>query len=154
MSTQLPKSSKNSGRPQTPSSDAPRSEDAELILFFEWLSWQVKIDPRLACVHHVANERRVSWHYGKILKQKGVRSGVPDICAPIPSGKYHGLYIELKIKPNKLSKEQLDMLKLLHSLGHCAKVAWSGEEAIRIFREYLLGTIDCKNPSSGANNNT
>lgn len=79
---------------------------------------------------------------------------MPDICAPIPIGKYHGLYIELKIAPNKLSEAQLKMCKLLHSLGHCVRIAWSGDEAIRIFKEYLLGTIDLKYPSSGSNNNT
>ena len=76
-------------------------------------------------------------HSGKILKQKGVRSGVPDVCVPIPSGMYPGLYIEFKVRPNVLSDTQKAFIKTLLNLGFLVVVAWSADEAIQIVTEYL-----------------
>lgn len=113
------------------------SEDLELIKFFDWVSWHKKLDPRLDAIIHVANERRTSFAQGKILKQKGVKSGVFDVIGFIPSHGYHGIVVELKIKPNKLSKNQEEFGKLLHGLGWCVRIAWSGDELIQIVKDYL-----------------
>lgn len=112
-------------------------EDAELIKFFDFVQWQEKLDPRFEGIFHVANERRASWAAGKLLKQKGVRSGVCDIIVPIASSGYHGLFIELKIRPNKLTVEQSRFIDLMIYNGFCARVVWSGDEAIELLREYL-----------------
>jgi len=112
-------------------------EDSELIKFFDWVRINEKFDPRLVCIYHIANERRTSMHKGKIFKQKGVRSGVPDVCVPIPSGMYPGLYIEFKVRPNSLSDAQKAFIKALLKIGHLVVVAWSADEAIQIVREYL-----------------
>ena len=116
------------------------SEDAELIKFFDWLSWQEKRHPHFGAVFHVANERRASWRQGKILKRKGVKAGIYDVICPIPIYPYHGLIIELKIKPNKLSLQQAKMGQLFQSLGWCVRIGWSGDEAIEHFREYMKGS--------------
>ena len=112
-------------------------EDSELIKFFDWVRIQEKFDDRLSVIYHVANERKTSQHHGKIFKQKGVRSGVPDVCVPIPSGMYPGLFIEFKVKPNTLSDNQKKFIKTLISVGHLCTIAYSADEAIRIVREYL-----------------
>lgn len=112
-------------------------EDNYLIQVFDWVTWAAIQDPRLNIIHHVANERRCSPFAGKILKRKGVKSGIPDICCPIPNDKYHGLYVELKVKLNKLSTTQIEVGKLLSALGYLVRVAWSGEEAIEIIKTYL-----------------
>lgn len=112
-------------------------EDSELIKFFDWVRINEKFDSRFTAIYHVANERRTSMHKGKIFKQKGVRSGVPDVCVPIPSGMYPGLYIEFKVRPNQLSDSQKSFIKTLLQIGHLVVVAWSAEEAITIVREYL-----------------
>lgn len=116
-------------------------EDDELMKFFDWVSWQQNSDPRLAAIYHVPNERRTSWFMGKILKRKGVRKGIPDVCCPVPIPPYVGLYAELKIKPNKLTIDQLTMLKLLSNLGHCTRIAWSADELIKICEDYLSGKL-------------
>ena len=118
-----------------------KREDSELIKYFDWVTWQEKIDPRLAAIYHVANERKCSQYAGKIMKRKGVRSGVPDVCGPIPNSKYHGFYFELKIKPNKLSPKQVTFCALLYRLGYCIRVAWSGDELIELTKKYLKGEI-------------
>lgn len=116
---------------------AKRSEDSEQIKFFEYIDWQIRFHPEFKCIYHCANERKTSWGSGMVLKKKGVRPGVLDITCPIPSGKYHGLAIEIKVKPNKLTPKQLEMCRILHGLGHCVRVAWSGDEAIEIFKAYI-----------------
>lgn len=112
-------------------------EDSELIKFFDWVRINEKFDPRLSAIYHIANERRTSMHSGKIFKQKGVKSGIPDVHVPIPSGMYPGLYIEFKVRPNNLSPEQKKMIKTLLNIGHLVVVAWSADEAIDIVCEYL-----------------
>lgn len=116
---------------------AKRSEDQELMKFFEYIDWQIKTYPEFKCIHHIANERKTSWGSGMVFKKKGVRSGILDVDCPIPSGKYHSLKIEFKVRPNKLTPNQLEICKILHSLGHCVRVAWSGDEAIEIFKAYI-----------------
>ncbi len=51
---------------------------------------------------------------------------------------YAGLIIELKIKPNKPTKEQLEFLKTMNANGYLAVVRWSADEAIRTIKDYLM----------------
>lgn len=117
------------------------SEDAELIAFFDWLSWQIKRNPILEVVHHVENERRCTPVQGARRKRKGVRSGIPDIVAPIPSNDYHGLYIEMKRKGGKVSDSQERIMAVLSALGYSVKIAYSADQAIQIFKDYFYETI-------------
>lgn len=112
-------------------------EDSELIKFFDWVRLNEKFDPRFCTIYHIANERRTSMRTGKIFKQKGVRPGVPDVCVPIPSGMYPGLYIEFKVRPNVLSDSQKAFITALLKLGFLVVIAWSADEAIQIVTEYL-----------------
>ena len=52
--------------------------------------------PELALLHHIPNGGTRDAVEAKHLKQQGVKSGVPDLCLPVPRGQYHGLYIEMK----------------------------------------------------------
>lgn len=71
----------------------------------------------------------------------GVSPGVPDVCIPIPSGSYHGLYIELKrTKGGKVSDHQKDWLAFLTEKGYYAQVANGFEEARNIVLHYLSFT--------------
>ena len=111
-------------------STARNPEDAELIKFFQYIAWSKLQDPRLEAVYHVANERRCSPHAGKILKNKGVKAGVADITAMIPSYPYAGLFIELKYGKNTLSEAQIAFGKLMKLHGYQFKVCYSADEAI------------------------
>jgi len=112
-------------------------EDAELIAFFDWVRWNEKKNPILQVIHHVPNEGKTTLAGGARKKRKGCRAGILDISCPIPKGQYHGLWIELKTTTGKLSIEQKKMMEILHALGHCVRVAYSGEEAIKIFKGYM-----------------
>ena len=72
------------------------------------------------------------------FKRTGVQSGVPDLCIPIPTKSYHGLYIELKRKKGgKLSDNQIYWLNLLRERCYYAEVAHGFEEAKAIVLHYL-----------------
>ena len=51
--------------------------------------------PSLKFLYHIPNER-ADKRQAAILKQMGVKRGVPDLCLPVARGGYHGLYIEMK----------------------------------------------------------
>ena len=117
------------------------SEAEEQIGFFRWIAANQAKDPRLKTVFAVPNGGTRSVAEATRLKRGGVRPGVPDICAPIPIAPYPSLWIEMKIKSNKLSEEQIKFTNLLHSLGHCVRVARNAEQAIRILQDYLRGGL-------------
>lgn len=62
---------------------------------------------------HIANERNTSRIRGGMLKKMGVRKGMPDLMIFKPMGVFVGLAVELKISPNKPTKEQLQVLDRL-----------------------------------------
>jgi hypothetical protein len=71
------------------------------------------------------------------MAAEGQKAGIWDIFVPIPSGGYHGLFIEMKFNRNKLTDLQKEFGKFATQQGYCCKVAYSAEEAIEIIDEYL-----------------
>lgn len=100
-----------------------------------------KQHPVYEMAFHIPNERKASIARRVTLKKAGVRKGVPDICCPVPNNKYAGLYIEMKIKPNRPSPEQLEMIRRLNDLGNYAIICWSAEDAIQIMKNYVKGLL-------------
>jgi len=67
-----------------------------------------------------------------------VKSGLPDLCLPVPRGKYHGLYIELKKEHGGIvSKNQREWLDNLTRQGYCSVVCHGWEDAKNTIEEYL-----------------
>lgn len=56
--------------------------------------------------------------------------GEPDLSVLCPNGKT--VWMEVKIKPNKPTKEQLAFIKRATEMGHTAGVVYSVEEAITL----------------------
>ena len=83
------------------------------------------------------------------LKAEGLRPGVPDLMLAVPRIERgtnmgdasiciaHGLYVEMKRRPNKPSAEQDAILLYLRQLGYQAIVAYSADEAISAIKAYL-----------------
>lgn len=88
-------------------------------------------------MYHVPNEGKRSRVAGARLKQSGLKPGVPDVCLPVAHGPYIGLYIELKVKPNKPTDNQKHWLRALRSAGHCTAVCYGWEEAKNLIEKYL-----------------
>jgi hypothetical protein len=108
------------------------TEDEEQITLATWLTKQgIRF-------YAIPNGGRRNLREAVKLKRTGLSPGVPDICIPIPSGCYHGLYIELKRqKGGKLSTEQINWLEFLRERGYYADVAFGFEEAKQIVLYYL-----------------
>lgn len=75
--------------------DALKEADHQKLIF-EWAALNYGKYPELRFMYHTPNGGSRNVIEAVNLKAQGVRSGVPDICLPVPKGKYHGLYIELK----------------------------------------------------------
>lgn len=72
-----------------------------------------------------------------ILKDEGVKRGVPDVCLPIPRGGFHGWWCEFKYSRNKPSEVQEDFIAFLRLQGFYVLVSWSASEAIKDLIAYL-----------------
>lgn len=95
---------------------------------------------------HIANERQTSPQRGAKLKKMGVKAGMPDVMIfeqkPISTDEgtcflSPGLCLELKIKPNKPSKQQLQVLNDLEVRGWRVAVIYDFDSAKSIIDEYL-----------------
>ena len=90
----------------------------------------------------------------KRLKAEGVRAGVPDLMFPVPVGKYHSLFIEMKRSngvPSDVSKEQKEWHLKLINKGFAVAVAFGFMHAVQIITDYLRGKeiiYECKRSRS------
>lgn len=114
------------------------TEAQEQKALFEWAEWAKRRYPELALMYHIANEGRRSYSLGKEMKAQGLRSGVPDICLPVPRGGYGALYIEMKRrKDSRLSDNQRGWINGLNRAGNRAVVCKGWEEAKQEIETYL-----------------
>ncbi len=88
-------------------------------------------------MYHIPNEGKRSKATGGRLKAQGLKSGVPDVCLPTAHGGYIGLYIEMKVKPNRPTENQKKWLRSLRDVGHLTAVAYDWEEAKNLIEDYL-----------------
>jgi hypothetical protein len=110
-------------------------ETLEHIAAMNWLKLQY---PAIFdCTFHIANERKCSPAYGKILKKMGVKKGVSDLFIGHPNSSYAGLFIEIKAPGGKLSAEQESFLNLMNAKGYYACCSFGADEVIRTIKWYL-----------------
>ena len=93
--------------------------------------------PELALLHHIKNEEKSSAKQVAIDKAMGVKKGAPDLCLPVPRGKYHGLYIEMKTDKGRTSPEQDWWGEQLRAQGYCWEVCHGWKVAVRVLESYL-----------------
>lgn len=110
-------------------------EQIDHINLVNWFHHQF---PELAeDFHHFANERRCSIQQGRLLKRMGVKKGVADFFLALPINGKAGLWIELKVGKNKLSKEQKEFLARKVSRGYEAFCAHGLDDAKVLIMTYL-----------------
>lgn len=71
------------------------------------------------------------------MKAEGVVAGVPDLMIAEPRGEFAGLFIEMKIKPNRPSKEQKEIISRLEDAGYRVAVCYSFEEFEKVVTDYM-----------------
>ena len=112
-------------------------EENEQAALFRWASYAQTQYEELKLMYHVPNEGKRSAVTGARMKQSGLKPGVPDVCLPTAHGGYIGLYIEMKVKPNKPTENQKQWLRALREAGHFTAVCYTWEEAKNLIEEYL-----------------
>lgn len=93
--------------------------------------------PELKMLFHIPNGGTRDAIEGKHLKQAGVKPGVPDLFLAAPSGKYHGLFIEMKTDTGRTSEAQKWWIKQLNAIGYFVEVCHSWQSAVRVLEWYL-----------------
>lgn len=116
----------------------PLSESQEQAALLKWTQQPSirKKWPELALLFHIANERKDAREVAQ-LRRLGVKSGVPDLFLPVPRGKYHGLWIEMKTKSGVISTHQHWWIENLKDQGYAAGVARGWEQAAAIIGRYM-----------------
>jgi hypothetical protein len=117
------------------------SESTEQQALFEWAEIAAKKTPELKLLFAIPNGGKRNITTAARLKKEGVKSGVPDICLPVPCGKYHGLYIEMKVGRNKPSVNQLWWIEQLQRQGYKVDVCYGWGEAVKVIAEYMTQEI-------------
>lgn len=114
------------------------TESAEQQTLFRWAKLNEKRHPELQLLFHIPNEGKRSYATGNRMRSEGLKKGVPDLFLPIPKGRFHGLFIEMKrIKGSVISSEQKAWIRALNAVGYKAVVAYGWEEASKDIEEYL-----------------
>jgi hypothetical protein len=76
------------------------------------------------------------------MVDEGLRGDVPDLCLPVPVGKFHGYYIELKAKGKKPSAGQLAEINQLRLDGYAADWFDNDSDAWGAIQSYLSGGLE------------
>ena len=122
------------------STDLYPSEEQEQEQIFQWMRIAQGAEPDLGMLYAIPNGGFRTPATAARLKATGVRAGVPDMCLPVPRGKYHGLYIELKKKKGgTVSAAQKSWLLMLERQGYKCSVCHGAEAAIDLIKAYLEG---------------
>jgi hypothetical protein len=110
-------------------------ETLEHLAAMRWFKLQYPKEERWS--FHIANERKCSESYGRLLKNMGVKKGISDLFIPEPRGEYHGLWIEIKAKDGKKSTEQINFTNDMLSKGYFACFCFGSDEVINTIKWYL-----------------
>ncbi len=71
------------------------------------------------------------------LKAEGARSGILDLNLDAAREGFHGLRIEMKVRPNKLTENQARVAEFYRQQGYAVSVCYSAVEAIDAIKDYL-----------------
>ena len=102
-----------------------------------WADFALTTYPELELLYHIPNEGKRSKATGGRLKALGLKAGVPDLCLPTAHGGYIGLYIEMKVKPNKPTEKQKHWLRMLRAAGHMVAVCYDWDSARQLLEDYM-----------------
>jgi hypothetical protein len=139
------------GKKVTPEDLAGASEGSQQKALMVWASLQSAKYPQLKWLVHIPNGGTRNIREAVELKAQGVKAGVPDLMLAYPvrqhwdqlnsDGSYHGLFLEMKVKPNKVSPEQIAWIENLIINGYYCKVCYSWIEARDTLIAYLEGKL-------------
>ena len=119
------------------------TEAEEQITLFEWARLQRGKYPELTLLYHVPNGGSRNKAEAGRLRAEGVKAGVPDLCLPVPRGRFHGLYIELKRRRGgRVDELQVAWKEELMKQGYSVALCKGWEAAAEVILNYLEGEKD------------
>jgi len=86
---------------------------------------------------HVPNGGSRDLFTAQRLKAEGVIPGVSDLVLFMPNLTHHGLFIELKIKPNKQSEHQKKWQLMVEAMNYKYALVYSFEDFILQIQDYF-----------------
>jgi len=114
---------------------APGTEHSQQAALFAWIAQQTDY-PELKLAFSIPN----GGHRDKVtaarLKAEGCKAGVWDIFLPVPRGRWHGLFVEMKVGNNKLTRYQEDFANKL-DVWYEFVVCYSWDEARTALISYV-----------------
>ena len=113
------------------------SEEENQRLVVSWSRLAANITPELSLLFHIPNQRMCKVALAVRLKALGVKAGVPDLFLPVPRGKYHGLFIEMKSAKGSMSPEQKVFCCQAIKQGYAYICCKSGKDGIQTLQNYL-----------------
>ena len=115
------------------------SEHTEQVALVQWAKLMQRKYPELKNLFAIPNGGARDIVTGAKLKAEGVVAGIPDLFLASPHGAYSGLFIEMKIKPNKPTAKQLEVMSNLIEQNYAVHVCYSADAAIEVITDYLRG---------------
>ena len=111
------------------------SEHAEQVATITWFRYQyTKFDK---CLWAIPNGGVRHIGTAVKLKAEGGMAGVSDLFLMMPAAKYHGLFIEMKVKGGKVSSSQKEFMNVAAAMGYKAVVCYGFEDAKQAINDYL-----------------
>lgn len=115
----------------------------------ELMKWAAQLSvvyPELELINASLNGIFATGKIKSMMRAQGMKKGYPDIFLPVARtvGKetYHGLFIELKQKDGRPTKEQLWWNKRLNEEGYMAVFCYGLDDARKIICNYLKISVD------------
>ena len=113
------------------------TEGVEQATLFSWAQMRTYWYPELNLMFHIPNGGKRSKAEAGRFRAEGVKSGVPDICLPVPRGRYHGLYIEMKTESGHTTAVQEWWGERLQAQGYAWRVCHGWQAAVALLEWYL-----------------
>lgn len=104
---------------------------------FSWAAIACRHYPELRWLYAIPNAGKRSYRAAAYYKAEGMRSGVPDVCLPVPRGTYGALYIEHKSDKGRIEDQQQQWLDGLQAAGNKVVVSRSFAETRQALLDYL-----------------
>lgn len=111
----------------------------------QWARLNERRWPCLQWLRHWPNEgKRNPWEAKKI----GIMAGPSDYFLPVPTDRYHGLWLEVKTKGKKPTEAQARWLVGMQELGYMAEYVDDLQSAFFILETYCREATECLNRSN------
>jgi len=121
------------------------SEHDEQVALFDWaMVYQTEV-PELAFMFAIPNQGgkgHSAMIRGRKMVKEGLKSGVPDIFLAVARGKFHGMFVEMKVKGGRVTENQKIWLNGLTLEGYVCAVCFSFEQAQDAILDYIRGALN------------